>query len=150
MTKAAEHDALEFPADTILPIQYFGMTGPQTFSCEQRLMLAVLVDAINVLGHSRIFPNGRHSGSFDEAFSWVFADGIASPLSFDRVCEALDVDPASLRSRLSGLLSNHSGALRRLRLKESSRFQTVTANRVRLRAESRRPPQNQGHDDARR
>jgi hypothetical protein len=34
----------------LLPSQYFGSIGARTFSSEQRLMLAVLVDAINQLG----------------------------------------------------------------------------------------------------
>ena len=36
-------------ADIILPSQYFGSVGSVGLSGEQRLMLAVLVDAINVL-----------------------------------------------------------------------------------------------------
>ena len=34
--------------DTILPSQFFASIGARTFSSEQRLMLAVLADAINV------------------------------------------------------------------------------------------------------
>lgn len=130
-TRSSEHDALRLPPDTILPVQFFSMVGPQTFSSEQRLMLAVLVDAINVLGRSRVPPNGRQRNAFNEASAWVFADGITSPLSFDRVCEALSVNPTTLRTRLSVLLSEHNGTLSRSRLKETTRMQCMTANRVR-------------------
>src|SRR4029077_13418869 len=92
--KGASGDGLQSPLpDVILPSQFFELFGSaQTFSSEQRLMLAVLIDAINVLGESRVSPNSRKRNSFNEASSWVFADGITSPLSFDHVCDALSVD----------------------------------------------------------
>src|SRR5713101_3158272 len=78
--------------DVILPSQFFELVGARAFSSEQRLMLAVLIDAINVLGDSRVSPNRRKRKSFYDASSWVFADGITSPLSFDHVCDALSLD----------------------------------------------------------
>jgi hypothetical protein len=129
--EASEDAPLSPPPDTILPSQFFESAGSQTFSSEQRLMLAVLIDAINVLGDSRVSPNRRKRNSFNEASSWVFADGITSPLSFDHVCDALSVDAESLRRRLSELLSERSGNLLRLRLKEGGRMQCMTVNRVR-------------------
>lgn len=128
----ASEDALLSPLpDTILPSQFFELVGAQTFSSEQRLMLAVLIDAINVLRDYGVSPNRRKRNSFNDASSWVFANGIPSPLSFDHVCDALSVDAESLRRRLSKLLSEHSGTLLRLRLKEGGRMQRVTVNRVR-------------------
>src|SRR5712664_1082025 len=121
--------------DVLLPSQFFELVGARTFSSEQRLMLAVLADAINVLG-SADSSNLRKRDSFNEASSWVFSNGITSPLSFDHVCNALGVDIESLRRRLSELVSEHGGTLLRLRLKEASRMQRLTVNRVRR---SRRP-----------
>ena len=92
-------------------------------------MLAVLADAINVLG-SADSSNLRKRDSFNEASSWVFSNGITSPLSFDHVCNALGVDAESLRRRLSELVSEHGGTLLRLRLKEASRMQRLTVSRV--------------------
>jgi hypothetical protein len=129
--EASEDAPLSPLPDTILPSQFFESAGSQTLSSEQRLMLAVLIDAINVLGDSRVSPNRRKRNSFNEASSWVFADGITSPLSFDHVCDALSVDAESLRRRLSELLSERSGNLLRLRLKEGGRMQCMTVNRVR-------------------
>ena len=125
--------------DAILPSQFFESVGAQTFSCEQRLMLAVLADAINVLG-SADSSNLRKRDSFNEASSWVFSNGITSPLSFDHVCNALGMDVQSLRRRLSELVSEHGGSLLRLRLKEASRMQRLTVVRVR----QRRPRAHQG------
>lgn len=128
---AFEDDPLSPLPDVILPSQFFELVGAQTFSSEQRLMLAVLTDAINVLGDSRVSANRRKRNRFNEASSWVFATGIRSPLSFDHVCDALGVDAEGLRRRLSELVSGHGGTLLRLRLKQASRMQCMTVNRVR-------------------
>jgi hypothetical protein len=129
--KAASEDALLSPLpDVLLPSQFFELVGARTLSSEQRLMLAVLADAINVL-RSTDSSNIRKRNSFNEASSWVFADGVTSPLSFDHVCDALGVDARSLRRRLAEIVSGHGGSLLRLRLKESSRIQRLTATRVR-------------------
>ena len=127
---SSEDDLLSPLPDVLLPSQFFELVGSQTFSSEQRLMLAVLADAINVLG-SADSSNLRKRNSFKETSSWVFADGITSPLSFDHVCDALGVDAESLRRRLSELVSEHAGSLRRLRLKEASRMLRPTVIRVR-------------------
>ena len=129
--EASEDAPLSPLPDTILPSQFFELAGSRHFSSEQRLMLAVLIDAINVLGDSRGSPTRRKRKSFYDASSWVFADGITSPLSFDHVCDALSVDAKGLRRRLSELLSQHNGTLLRLRLKEGGRMQRVTGERVR-------------------
>jgi hypothetical protein len=126
-----EDDLLSLLPDVLLPSQFFESIGAQTFSSEQRLMLAVLTDAINVLGDSRVSPNRRKRNSFNEASSWVFAKGITSLLSYDHVCDALGVDAESLRRRLSELVSEHGSPLLRLRLKEAGRMQCLTVNRIR-------------------
>src|SRR5216684_5662970 len=138
--KEAFEDGLLNPLpDVLLPSQFFESVGAQTFSCEQRLMLAVLADAINVLG-STDSSNLRKRNSFNEAWSWVFTKSITSSLSFDHVCDALGVDAESLRRRLSELVSEHGGSLLRLRLKEASRMQRPTLirdRRSRLRVHQR-------------
>ena len=85
----------------ILPSQYFGSIGSVGLSAEQRLMLAVLVDAINVL-------QTRHDGgstckrrNFAEAAQWVNTQGSRYLFSFDGVCDALEIDSELLRSRLA-------------------------------------------------
>jgi hypothetical protein len=120
--------------DAILPSQFFESVGAQTLSSEQRLMLAILADAINILRAYPISPNRDKRNSFNEASSWIFAKGIfASSLSFDHVCEALGLEAESLRRRLSESVSEHGGNLRRLRLKDQGRRQGPIINRVRQR-----------------
>src|SRR5260370_33375842 len=105
-SREASEDPSSSPLpDTIVPSQFSESAGSQTLSSEQRLMLAVRIDAINVLGDSRVSPNRPKRNSFNEASSWVFADGITSPLSFDHVCDALSVDAERLRMRWSRLRS---------------------------------------------
>ena len=115
--------------DAILPSQFFESVGAQTFSCEQRLMLAVLADAINLLGSAD--SSNLRRRSYNEAWSWVFAKRITSSLSFDHVCDALGINAESLRRRLSELVSEHGGTLLRLRLKQATRMQRPTVIRVR-------------------
>ena len=115
--------------DTILSSQFFESVGAQTFSSEKRLMLAVLADAINLLRSSNL----RRRNSFNEAWSWVYANRITSSLSFDHVCDALGLDAESLRRRLSESVSEHGTNLRRLRFSGTGRRQGPTVNRVRRR-----------------
>lgn len=125
-------------ADIILPSQYFGTVGSVAPSGEQRLMLAVLVDAINVLQSWKGSGSARKRRNFAEAAQWVNTPGTSHPFAFDSVCDALEIESELLRSRLRVLTvrpANSVGrpALARLRLKELSRSQHLTPNRLRRR-----------------
>src|SRR6516165_7917117 len=137
-------DHILWQADIILPSQYFGALNSVGPSGEQRLMLAVLIDAINVLhswqggGSERKRRNFCKRLNFAEAVQWVNSPGTTHPFSFDSVCDALEIDPELLRSRLRVLTvrsanSARRPALARLRLKEWSRSQQSTANQLRQR-----------------
>lgn len=129
-------DTRPFP-DVILRSQFFELVGTRSLSSEQRLMLAVLADAINVVQEYGESASLRKRNSFNEAWSWIFTKSVACPLSFDNVCDALGMDADGLRWRLSELVSGRGGTPLRLRLKEASRMQRLTVNRVRRR-DSRR------------
>ena len=67
--KEAFEDRLLSPLpDVLLPSQFFELVGARTISSEQRLMLAVLADAVNVLG-STDSSNLSKRKSFNEASS---------------------------------------------------------------------------------
>lgn len=121
--------------DIILPTQYFGALGSVGPSSELRLMLAVLVDAINVLQGWQRVGSVRKRRAFAEAAQWVNTRGTNYPFSFDSVCDALEIDADVLRSRLRGLTMGLANSARRpmgrLRLKELSRTQHMSANRLR-------------------
>jgi hypothetical protein len=134
-------DARPFP-DVILRSQFFELMGTRTLSSEQRLMLAVLADAINIVQDFHHSETARKRGPFGEAWSWIFAHGPTCPLSFESVCDALGIDAEALRWRLRALVSgaNPRVAPLRLRLKEASRVQRLTVNRVRRRRKSGNRP----------
>jgi hypothetical protein len=132
-------DPRPFP-DVILRSQFFEMVGARSLSSEQRLMLAVLADAINVVQEFSGSASPRKRNSFNEAWNWFFTKGATSPLSFDSVCDALGIDAKGLRWRLSELVAGRGGNPLRLRLKEASRMQRLTINRVR-----RRDPRRMHH-----
>ncbi len=125
-------DPRPFP-DVILRSQFFEMVGARSLSSEQRLMLAVLADAINVVQEFGASSSLRKRNSFNDAWNWFFTKGVTSPLSFENVCDALGMDAKGLRWRLSELVAGRGGSPLRLRLKEASRMQRLTVNRVRRR-----------------
>ena len=129
-------DPRPFP-DVILRSQFFEMVGTRSLTSEQRLMLAVLADAINVVQEFGSSSSLRKRNSFNEAWNWFFAKGVSSPLSFESVCDALGIDTQGLRWRLSELVAGRGGTPLRLRLKEASRMQRLTVNRVRRRGPRR-------------
>ncbi len=102
-------DPRPFP-DVILRSQFFEMVGTRSLSSEQRLMLAVLADAINVVQEFGGSSSLRKRNSFNEAWNWFFTKGGSCPLSYDSVCDALGIDAQGLRWRLSELVAGRGGS----------------------------------------
>lgn len=132
LTTIGVADPRPFP-DVILRSQFFEMVGTRSLSSEQRLMLAVLADAINVVQEFGGSSSLRKRNSYSEAWDWFFTKGVSCPLSYVSVCDALGIDAEGLRWRLSELIAGRGGTPLRLRLKEASRMQRLTVNRVRRR-----------------
>jgi hypothetical protein len=136
-----DHAEREFEAsdsmdasDVILPSQYFGAMGGGALCSEQRLMLAVLVDAINIL-------QDRRRQAFVETVGWITTKGTRHLFSFDSVCDALNIHPETLRGRLGPSLRHGSIAWegsRHLRIHGSNRMRNMTANHVREKHSIRR------------
>ena len=79
---------------------------------ERRLLLAVLIDAINVL---QSWQGGRGDRrNFAEAARWVTTRGTGHLFSFDSVCDALGIDSELLRSRLRVLIVRSANSARQL------------------------------------
>jgi hypothetical protein len=86
--------------DILLPSQHFGAVRKLT--PEQRLLVAVLDDALECLTkyRSAIDPLGRRL--FEEARQWCLArDADDWACSFQRICSALDLDAGAVRRKLS-------------------------------------------------
>jgi hypothetical protein len=124
---AARGDGLNRMSDAILRSQFFELAGARTLSSEQRLMLALLADAINVLGKGGGLQNGENRNHFNETWLWIFADQVVN-ISFNDVCEALGFGAECLRRRLAELVAGRAGNLRRLRLKQPGRGRRVIAS----------------------
>ena len=133
---AVASDSRPFP-DVILRSQFFELVATHSLTSEQRLMLAVLADAINVVQEFNGTQNLRKRTCFSEAWNWMFSRKGSSPLSFDIVCDALGMDPDGLRGRLKEMVTSGQVSPIRLRLKEASRMQRLTVNRVRRRHPNR-------------
>jgi hypothetical protein len=119
----------------ILPSQYFGGMFDGALCSEQRLMLAVLADAINILQDEDSMATARRRKAFAEAAEWVIMKGTHDLFSFDTVCDALKIAPELLRERLSGLTLRHGSTgwdgPRHLSLHGLNRMLHMMANRER-------------------
>ncbi len=85
----------------ILPCQYYDASGGHRLTGEQRLMLALLADAINVYQQGALSRNTRKRLLFIDAERWITA-GVRCrhAFSFDTVCDALGINPSILRRRM--------------------------------------------------
>ena len=111
--------------ELVLPQQYAASYRPLTGS--QRLMAAVLEDAIALVCRPpkpRSGEAGSQMALIRDAARWFRADDRRSAFSFLRVCEALDLDPFSIRRLvLRGMPADGSGRLAaRIRRTRLSRF----------------------------
>ena len=92
----------------ILPSQYFDVSGGHRLTAEQRLMLALMADAINVFQQGVVSRATRKRLLYLDAERWIMMAGKTAPhaFSFDTVCEALGINAGVLRRRL--ILWKHS------------------------------------------
>jgi hypothetical protein len=85
----------------ILPSQYYDVSGGHRLTGEQRLMLALLADAINVYQQGVLSRNTRKRLLFIDAERWITAAAkCRHAFSFDTVCDALGINPSMLRRRM--------------------------------------------------
>ncbi|MGH8014111.1 MAG: hypothetical protein ACREQ4_16595 [Candidatus Binataceae bacterium] len=88
-------------ADLILPCQYYDLSGGHRLSGEQRLMLALLTDAINVYQKGVLSRVARARRLYVDAERWIMAEREnANSLSFVTVCEALGINATLLKRRI--------------------------------------------------
>jgi hypothetical protein len=120
----------------ILPSQYFDVSGGHRLTAEQRLMLALLADAINVFQQGAVSRATRKRLLYIDAERWIMMAARLGPhaFSFDTVCEALGINSGVLRRRL--ILWKHnvcrdieSHATPHLRLKITPRARHLSQRR---------------------
>jgi hypothetical protein len=87
--------------DLILPCQYYDVSGGHRLTGEQRLMLALLTDAINVYQKGALSRMTNARRLYVDAEQWILADKtVGSALSFNTVCEAIGINAPVLRRRI--------------------------------------------------
>jgi hypothetical protein len=84
--------------DVILPSQHFGPQRKQ--APEQRLMIAVLHDALDCLEKYRCATGREGRRFFRDAKEWFLADESEWPFSFECICGVLDLDANAVRWRM--------------------------------------------------
>jgi hypothetical protein len=85
-------------SDLVLPSQHF--EPRRKGAPEQRLMIAVLRDALDCLEKHRFTTRGEGRRLFDEAKHWFLTNGTEWPYSFECICGVLDLDANAVRERL--------------------------------------------------
>ena len=88
------------PHERVLPWQDFGPVRRKT-APEERLMIAVLHDALECLEKHRFATAREGRRLFCQTKRWILADDMQWPYSFERICSALDLDPIAVRRRLA-------------------------------------------------
>ncbi len=105
-----------FEPNTLLPSQFF--TALQRRSArtpEQRLMFAILFDAVSVYCREREPATSKERRILRETSRWITSNDRTWVFSFLRVCEALDLDASYIRRGLRELRANRSGAAKAVR-----------------------------------
>lgn len=87
-----------FEPNTILPVQFFTRLQRSTsWSGEQRLMAAVLEDAVAVGTKPNAPKTSKARHVLRETLRWLRSNDRTWMFSFLRICDALDLDPSAIR-----------------------------------------------------
>jgi hypothetical protein len=111
--------------NTILPQQFFSLREQRAWSGEQRLMAAILVDALAVYA-KRGVPGTSDAGYvLRQTQHWLRSNDRTSTCSFLRVCEVLELEPDAVRRHLGDGASEEAAQRRSMafaRLKSPRRL----------------------------
>ena len=89
---------VDIAPDVILPVQFFTHLQCRTaWTGEQRLMAALLEDALKVCGQPARSATAPQSRLLCETMRWLRSNDRSWMFSFLRICETLDLDPGSVR-----------------------------------------------------
>ncbi len=122
-----------FEPDILSSHRYFQLFRHKAhFDPEEKLMFAVLTDAIECFQKYYGANAHRHRRLFSEAEAWISTRNSAWPYSFENICETLNIDPNYLRLGLTRWRVDHEAEKNTgLRIRKTLRYQnTVKQNRV--------------------
>ena len=101
--------------DTVLLDQFFdSRVKPAAVGQEAALMHGVLDDAL-LCFHKKFEADERRMQSAYEAEDWFFSDNSRGLFSFVAVCDALELEPHSIRQKLRHWTSSRNSAPGKLR-----------------------------------
>jgi hypothetical protein len=86
-----------FEPDVVLPEQF---QHRSVLTPEQRLMFAVLDDAVACFRKCAFVPHRRARRLFAEVHEWIYSGDGDWPFSFENICAVLEIDSEYLRSGL--------------------------------------------------
>lgn len=122
-----------FEPDILTSNQYFKLYRHKAhFDPEEKLMFAVLTDAIECFQKYYGANAPRRRRLFTEAEAWISKRDYAWPYSFENICETLNIDPNYLRVGLTRWRIHHEAQKNTgLCIRKTLRYQnTVKQNRV--------------------
>jgi hypothetical protein len=122
-----------FEPDILTTHQYFKVFREKShFMPEEKLMFAVLTDAIECFQKYLGASSRRYRNLFAEAEAWINNQDGRAPFSFAHVCEVLNINPSYLRlGIMQWRVNNESQKGPRKRIREPLRYQyRVKHNRV--------------------
>ena len=102
VVKGLDGRGIELEPITVLPCQYADRTFTAHLRPEGRLQLAVLEDAVLTLHRCAGRTGMRARRLLGEVEAWVTSDDASWPFAFVNICETLGLDPAYIRSGLTG------------------------------------------------
>ncbi len=89
-----------FEPDTLLPEQCFSILSRKPVQGEQRLLLAMLEDAVHCFQTYVRAKKPHERRLFHEAEEWIESDDALWFFSFENVCDVLSIHPARMRVAL--------------------------------------------------
>jgi hypothetical protein len=122
-----------FEPDILTSHQYFQLFRQKShFDPEEKLMFAVLADAIECFQKYFGANAPRRRKLFTEAEAWISRRDSLWPYSFENICEALNIDQNYLRLGLTQWRVEHESQKNTIqRSRKTLRYQnTVKQNRV--------------------
>jgi hypothetical protein len=89
-----------FQPDALLSSEFFADRSANTLEPEERLVLAILADAIKCFQDNHMARQGRRKRIFDEVREWIFDGRRDWVFGFENICSVLGFDPAYVRDGL--------------------------------------------------
>jgi hypothetical protein len=124
-TVQAIHSSSLFEPDALMTHQFSSVFRQKGhFEPEERLMFAVLTDAVECFQKYLSSNSPRCRASFTQAEVWIRSTESRWPYSFEHICQVLNISPSYLRLGLTRWRLAHEGnKVSRKRIRDPLRYQ---------------------------